>query len=60
MKLDELSESDKKELLFENQKKTLDKFLETGAITKEQYDKSLGTLKTHFGKTTCDSGNPVK
>ena len=31
--------------LYETQKDTLDKFLERGAITKEQYDKSLNTLK---------------
>lgn len=31
--------------LFENQKATLDTFLKTGAITKEQYEKSLNGLK---------------
>lgn len=31
--------------LFLKQKELLDTFLATGAITKEQYDKSLGTLK---------------
>jgi len=31
--------------LFENQKETLDTFLATKAITKEQYDKSLNGLK---------------
>ena len=33
------------EMLFERQKQTLDSFLACGAISKEQYDKSLNTLK---------------
>ena len=33
------------ETLFEQQKETLDSFLVRGAISKEQYDKSLNTLK---------------
>ena len=36
--------TDKKEL-YEKQKRTLDTFLETGAITKAQYEKSLTVLK---------------
>ena len=40
-----LSEAEKKAELFEHQKHTLDLFLERGAISKAQYDKSLGTLK---------------
>lgn len=35
--------------LYKKQKDTLDKFLERGAITKEQYDKSLNTLKEKMG-----------
>lgn len=35
---------EKKRELFLNQKDTLDKFLERGAITKAQYDKSYGDL----------------
>ena len=31
--------------LFDMQKQTLDSFLERGAISKEQYEKSLKTLK---------------
>ncbi|MCQ2480850.1 MAG: hypothetical protein MJ121_01895, partial [Clostridia bacterium] len=31
--------------LYERQKRTLDLFLERNAISKEQYDKSLNTLK---------------
>ena len=42
--LDGLTETDKQKLLFEQQKKTLDLFLERRAITKEQYDLSLNTL----------------
>ena len=39
-----IGEDEKKVQLFLSQKDTLDKFLETKAITKEQYDKSLNTL----------------
>lgn len=47
--LDTLTESDKQKLLFEQQKKTLDLFLERGAITKDQYDLSLNTLIEKMG-----------
>ena len=40
---------DKKKELFLNQKDTLDKFLERGAITKAQYDKSYGDLVKKMG-----------
>ena len=43
--LENLSETEKKNELFNHQKHTLDLFLERGAITKEQYDKSLSALK---------------
>ena len=36
---------EKQRELFNRQKKLLDTFLEHHAITKEQYDKSLGDLK---------------
>jgi len=36
---------DRQEALFNMQKETLDSFLERGAISKEQYEKSLTTLK---------------
>ena len=39
-----LSYQDKQRQLFIEQKKTLDLFLERGAISKAQYDKSLGDL----------------
>lgn len=35
--------------LFLDQKRTLDIFLENGAISRAQYDKSLGDLKTKMG-----------
>ena len=34
--------------LFLRQKKLLDQFLSTGAITREQYEKSLGVLEKTF------------
>ncbi len=43
--LSELSEDEKKQYLFNEQKKTLDSFLKRNAISKQQYDKSLGDLK---------------
>lgn len=45
----ELSPEEKKKQLFLNQKATLDSFLERGAITKAQYDKSYGDLKLKMG-----------
>ena len=44
-----LSKEEPKRRLFENQKDVLDKFLERGAISQAQYDKSLGDLKTKMG-----------
>ena len=40
---------DKKIRLFIEQKKTLDTFLERGAISKAQYDKSYGDLVKLMG-----------
>lgn len=40
---------EKKRQLFLNQKQTLDIFLANGAITKAQYDKSLGDLIEKMG-----------
>ena len=40
---------EKKRELFLSQKDTLDKFLERGAITKAQYDKSYGDLVKKMG-----------
>jgi len=39
-----LTESEKKQMLFQKQKQMLDAFLERHAITRAQYDKSLGDL----------------
>ena len=45
----DLSPEEKKIQLFLNQKQTLDMFLERGAISQEQYDKSLGDLREKMG-----------
>ena len=47
----DLSPEEKKRKLFFEQKKTLDLFLEKGAITQAQYDKSLGDLQMKMGIT---------
>ena len=41
-----LTPEEKKLKLFRQQKQTLDDFLERNAISKQQYDKSLGDLIT--------------
>lgn len=44
------NKSDEKKIeLFKNQKELLDTFLSHGAITKAQYDKSLGCLTEKMG-----------
>jgi len=40
---------EKKKALFNKQKEMLDIFLEKKAITREQYEKSLGDLKRKMG-----------
>ena len=45
----ELAPDEKKRALFDKQKTLLDTFLEHRAITKAQYDKSLGDLKVKMG-----------
>lgn len=40
---------EKKRELFQRQKETLEVFLRRGAITKAQYDKSLGDLIVKMG-----------
>ena len=45
----ELSPEEKKKQLFLSQKATLDSFLERGAISQAQYDKSYGDLKIKMG-----------
>ena len=46
---DKLTPEEKKYQLFRNQKETLDLFLERRAISKAQYDKSLGDLREKMG-----------
>jgi len=46
---EQLSPEDKKKQLYLNQKQTLDAFLVRGAISKAQYDKSLGDLTEKMG-----------
>ena len=48
---EQLSPEEKKKQLYLNQKKTLEAFLERGAISKAQYDKSLGDLTEKMGMT---------
>ena len=44
-----LTPEEKKKQLFLRQKYTLDLFLERNAISKAQYDKSLGDLREKMG-----------
>lgn len=44
-----LSPEEKNKQLFLKQKHTLDLFLERNAISREQYDKSLGDLREKMG-----------
>ena len=46
---DALTPEEKKKQLFLKQKNTLDLFLDRNAISKEQYDKSLGDLIDKMG-----------
>lgn len=49
MPLAQMPPEEKKQYLFLNQKKTLDLFLERGAISQAQYNKSLGDLREKMG-----------
>ena len=49
-----LTPEEKKKQLFLKQKNTLDLFLERNAISKAQYDKSLGDLIVKMGITDSD------
>lgn len=49
-----LSPEEKKKQLFLKQKKLLDTFLERNAISKAQYDKSLGDLRDKMGMYGVD------
>ena len=46
---EQLNPEEKKRRLYETQKRTLDLFLERGAISKAQYEKSLGDLAEKMG-----------
>lgn len=46
---EKLSPEEKRIQLYLNQIQTLDAFLERGAISKAQYDKSLGDLTVKMG-----------
>ena len=46
---DSLSCEEKNKLLFERQKRMLEEFLERGAISREQYEKSLHDLTEKMG-----------
>ena len=46
---EKMTQEEKKRVLFQKQKEVLDDFLERGAITKAQYDKSLGDMKKKMG-----------
>ncbi len=45
----ELTQEEKKRRLYEKQKALLDTFLERGAISRQQYEKSLGDLTEKMG-----------
>ena len=47
--LERLSPEEKKKILYERQKRLLDQFLEHGAISQAQYEKSLGDLTEKMG-----------
>ena len=47
--LSQMTPQEKKQYLFLEQKKTLDIFLQNGAITQAQYNKSLGDLRIKMG-----------
>ena len=47
--LEQLSPEEKRKLLYERQKKLLEQFLEKGAISRAQYEKSLSDLTEKMG-----------
>ena len=46
---EKLTPKEKRRKLYETQKQTLDLFLERGAISRAQYEKSLGDLTKKMG-----------
>ena len=53
--MDERTPEEKRRELFENQKTLLDTFLSHGAISRAQYEKSLGDLRKKMGFTESSS-----
>ena len=53
---EDLTPEEKKKRLFLKQKQTLDLFLERNAISKAQYDKSLGDLIEKMGMPDVEEG----
>ena len=51
-----LTPEEKRKQLFLKQKQTLDLFLERNAISKAQYDKSLGDLIEKMGMQNVEEG----
>ena len=51
---EKLSPEEKKKQLFLKQKELLETFLEKNAISKVQYDKSLGDLRDKMGMHSVD------
>ena len=49
-----MTAEEKKRDLYLHQKRTLDLFLERGAISQKQYDKSLGDLTEKMGMRSND------
>ena len=50
---DSLSYAEKNRVLYERQKKMLEEFLERGAISQQQYEKSLHDLTEKMGIQTA-------
>ena len=48
-----LTPEEKKQQLFLKQKATLDSFLQRGAISQKQYDKSYNDMKAKMGFADC-------
>ena len=52
---DRLSPEEKRVQLYINQKHTLEAFLERGAISRSQFDKSLGDLTIKMGMSSSQT-----
>ena len=55
---EKLSPEEKRVQLYFRQKKMLDEFLERGAISQAQYDKSFGDMTVKMGMTGREEENP--